>query len=158
MRKTRLVSRVIAAFLMICVVFSGHGFTLLASAADKDKELSKQYIKEVKMFYGATEAQAKEYCEAEGFVFCPQDLKESSSSKVKAYLGYKTTEDPGDAVTDITLLDMKNSHYDEMTYREFLDEHVTEFADQANQIMVLVAEFRKQYNAGSPNALAAYDI
>lgn len=72
-------------------------------------------------------------------------------------IGYKTTTDPGDAITDLTLLDMKNTHYEELDYKEFLDKHVDDFRNEAAQIMSLVNNFRQKYAAGSPNALMAYD-
>ncbi|MBQ2212450.1 MAG: hypothetical protein II410_06120, partial [Ruminococcus sp.] len=70
---------------------------------------------------------------------------------------YKTTEDPDDAITDLTLLDMRNSHWQEMNYEQYLDEHVKEFSNEANQFMILVNDFREKYNSGSPNALLACD-
>ncbi len=157
MKKTRLISRIIAAVLAVCIVFSNQGMNLLSSAAEKDQELEEQYVKEVKMFYSYSAEAGKEECEAAGFTFCPENLMEDSGSDVQAYLGYKTTKDEGDAITDMTLLDMKNSHYEETTYKKFLDDHISDFADEASQVMTLVNEFRKQYEAGSPNALAAYD-
>ena len=157
MKKIKLLSAITAAVLIVCIVFSGRGVSYLSAETQKDKELDVQYLKEVKMFYAESAEQAKKYCEAEGYIFCPGNLKEASSSDLQAYLGYKTTEDEGDAITDMTLLDMKNSHWTDMSYGEFLDEHIGEFADQANRVMILVNEFRKKYAQGSPNALAAYD-
>ena len=157
MRKTKILSRIIAAILILCVVFSGHGLTMLARAAEKDKELDELYVKEVKVFYGYNEEHARKACEAEGFTFCPEDLKQGTASHAKAYLGYKTTKDEGDAITDLTLLDMKDSHFEEMPYAQYLDEHISEYANAAAQMMVLVNEFRRLYKEGNPNALAAYD-
>ena len=104
--------------------------------------LAKQYLSEVKMFYGQTEALARADCEKEGYIFCPTNLNEGapgvfivsgSSSRVPVgvYMGYKTTEDAGDAITDITLLDLKNTHFSEMNYQEFLDAHIADFKDEA---------------------------
>ena len=73
MKKRRLVSRLIAAALVICVVFSGHGVSLLAQEKANDKELEQQYVGEVKMFYGHNADHARELCEAEGFIFCPEN-------------------------------------------------------------------------------------
>ena len=157
MNKMKWLSRIIAAILIVCVIFSGHGLTMLARAAEKDKELDELYIKEVKVFYGYNEEHARKACEAEGFTFCPEDLKQGTASHAKAYLGYKTTKDEGDAITDLTLLDMKDSHFEEMPYSQYLDEHIGEYANAASQIMVLVNEFRRLYKQGNPNALAAYD-
>ena len=107
MKKIKLLSAITAAVLIVCIVFSGRGVSYLSAETQKDKELDVQYLKEVKMFYAESAEQAKKYCEAEGYIFCPENLKEASSSDLQAYLGYKTTEDEGDAITDMTLLDMK---------------------------------------------------
>ena len=131
MKKSGFIPRIIAAVLVVCVILSGAGITRLSYAAEKDKELGTQYVKEVKMFYAGSAEEGRKICEAEGFVFCPENLKEYSNSKVNAYLGYKTTENEGDAITDITLLDMKNSHYSEEKYEDFLDENIGQFADAA---------------------------
>ena len=74
-----------------------------------------------------------------------------------AYIGYKTTEDPNDAITDLTLLDMKNTHYEEIDYQKFLDDHLEDFRNEAAQMIVLVNELDRKVTAGSPNALMAYD-
>ena len=124
MKKIKFLSAIIAAVLIVCIVFSGRGVSYLSAETQQDKELEVQYLSEVKMFYAESAEQAKKYCEAEGYIFSPENLKEESSSDLQAYLGYKTTEDKGDAITDMTLLDMKNSHWSDMTYAEFLDKHV----------------------------------
>ena len=67
-------------------------------------------------------------------------------------IGYKTTTDPGDAITDLTLLDMKNTHYEELDYKEFLDKHVDDFRNEAAQIMSLVNNFRQKYAAESSSS------
>ncbi len=157
MRKNGIISRIIAAVLILCIVFSNNGMTIFSHAAEKDNELDEMYVKEVKVFYGYNKEHARKACEAEGFIFCPEDLKEASSSNARAYLGYKTTKDEGDAITDLTLLDMKDSHFEEMSYKEYLDAHMSEYANVASQIMVLVSEFRRLYEEGNQNALAAYD-
>lgn len=157
MKSKSIISRIIAAALLICVIFTGHGMSILSSAAEKDQELKTEYVKEVKMFYAETSKEARELCEADGYTFCPENLKEGSKSSIVAHLGYKTTKDEGDAITDLTLLDMKNSHWNEQKYAEFLDENIDQFADGASQMMILVNEYRSKYAAGSPNALAAYD-
>ena len=157
MKKKSIISRIIAAALLICFLFTGHGMSILSNAAEKDQELKTQYVKDVKLFYGETSEDAKKLCEEEGYTFCPENLKEKSNTDLAAHLGYKTTKNKGNAITDITLLDMKNSHWNEQKYSEFLDQNLNQFADGAAQMMILVNEFRSKYAAGSPNALEAYD-
>ena len=165
------ISTIIAFALVIALFITSEPFRIVSAAVSTDNRLSKLFLKEVKMFYGRSESEAKSACESEGFVFCPTDLNEGSPNVVitdwqtnfepnaplRTYLGYKTTEDPDYAITDLTLLDMKNSHYEDMDYQKFLDEHVEDFRNEAAQMMVLVKELDRKINAGSPNALMAYD-
>lgn len=124
------------------------------------------------MFYGTTMSQAKQACEGEGYIFCPTNLNEGAPKVTEndfnqynhnpptetfIYLGYKTTDDPDNAITDLTLLDMKYTHFEKIDYEQYLNDHMGEFKDQASQMMVLVGELDRKVQAGSPNALMAYD-
>ena len=157
MRGFKLFLRFVSLSLVASLLLCNQPWTQVAAEEIQEQRLASQYVSDVKMFYGFSEQQAKTLCEEEGYYFCPENLKEGSGAALGAYLGYKVTEDPDEAVTDLSLLDMKSSAYEELTYQEYLDKYVGEFADQANQIMVLVNEYRKQKAAGSPYALIAYD-
>ena len=163
MRRNKLFLRVFSLLLATCMLISGQPWTAAAALAKQDVEDGRLYMSEVKVFYGRNADQAKKACEKEGFIFCNANLNEgapsmdSGASAMGVYLGYKTTEDPDDAITDLTLLDMRNSHWQEMNYEQYLDEHVKEFSNEANQFMILVNDFREKYNSGSPNALLACD-
>ena len=174
MKKLRRFLTVIALVLVAGLCISSEAFQIVANAVGEDIRDSKLYIREVKMFYGSTKEEAKAACEKEGFIFCPTDLNEGKTVldlssyddvydmifnevKMGTYMGYKTTEDPGDAITDLTLLDMKYTHFEEMDYKKYLDEHLEEFRNEASQMMVLVNELDRKMEAGSPNALIAYD-
>ena len=151
----KLTTRIIAFVLVLSTLFYTQTWDLKAMA-EQDQTLDTLYISEVKLFYAISEATGRAACEAEGFTFCPEDVM-TDANKAHAYLGYKTTTNPGDAITDLTLLDMKQSYYRDMTYAEFLEKHLGEFTDQASDVMQLVNEMRRLYEAGSPNATAAYD-
>ena len=157
MRKGSIFHRVIAILLTVCILFCSQGMKVIADGLENDEELSKLYVSGIKMFYAESADIAKEQCEEEGYTFCPQNLMDSGISSVHAYIGYKTSDKEYEAITDLTLLDMKNSHYVEMTYEEYLDKYMGEFEDKAYQMKALAGEFRKQYLAGSPYALMAYD-
>ena len=157
MRKIKLFSRIVAVATIACMMFCNQPWTAAAAEIKQDQELAVTYLSEVKMFYGDTEEHARKDCEAEGYIFCPSDLKDGSNSKAHAYLGYKTTKDKDEAITDLTLLDSKNSYFESMTYEEYLDKHLSDYSDMSAEMMVLVNEFRKNYKAGSPDAIAAYD-
>lgn len=161
----------VAFALVICMFISSEPFQMVSAVTGQDLVASKQYLKEVKMFYGRTKEAAKTACEKEGFVFCPTDLNKGAPNVIREgdyttkpnaamgiYMGYKTTEDKGNAITDITLLDMKHTHFEKVDYQEFLDNHIEDFRNEAAQMMVLVNELKRQKEAGSPNALMSFDL
>ncbi|WP_407386035.1 hypothetical protein [Ruminococcus sp.] len=166
----------IAFLLTICIFVSSYPCQMVSAVVGQDLQLSKLYLKEVKMFYGESPEEAQEACEKEGFTFCPTDINEGAPKtvlpteqpgdnngytnpfrSVSVHMGYKTTEDPEEAITDLTLLDMNKTHYTELDYKKYLNEHLSDYTDQAAKMMVLVDEFENKKNAGSPNALLVYD-
>lgn len=157
--QNKLISRMIAAFMVVCLLFSAQPWTVALAETKQDTELAKTYMSEVKMFYGTSAANAKKACEKEGYIFSDTNLNKGGvgDPPMGIYLGYKTTTDPDEAITDLTLLDMKNTHYQESDYETYLNDHIGEFSNEANQLMVLVNEFRRLYAAGSPNAKMVYD-
>ena len=168
-RFSRIITTITAILLVIGIFISAEPCQLVCAAEGQNLTLSKQYLSEVKMFYGTSESAARSACEKEGFTFCPTDLNEGApnviyptgssnfETRIHIHMGYKTTTDPGDAITDLTLLDMKNTHFEEIDYKKYLDEHVSDFRTQAECMMVLVNELDRQKEAGSPNANIAYD-
>ena len=163
MRRNKLFSRVFALLLAASMLISGQPWTAAAAQIKRDYEDGRLYMSDIKMFYGQTEKDAKKACEDEGYIFCPTNMNEGSPSQsdkfgpMGIYMGYKTTEDPDEAITDITLLDMRYTHFDTMTYEDYLDSHLSEYKDLATQMTMLVKEFLRKYEAGSPNAMMAFD-
>ncbi len=121
MRMKKLFLRMVSAALVGWMLFCHQPWTRVAAEEVLNQELAAQYISDVKMFYGVDEAQAKRLCESEGYIFCPQDLKEGADSLIHAYMGYKKTEDQDEAITDLSLLDMRSSAFTEMSYGECRD-------------------------------------
>lgn len=118
----------IAFLLTVCIFVSSEPCQMVSAITGQDVVLSKQYLKEVKMFYGDTAEEAKKDCEAEGYTFCQTNLNEGGPTvdntggaigaqlkrpigNMGVYLGYKTTENPDNAITDLTLLDMKYTQF-----------------------------------------------
>ena len=174
MKKFRHFLAMVALVLAISIFIASEPIQMVSAAVGQDLQLSKQYLSELKMFYGTSESEARSACESEGYTFCPTDLNEGgvvveldwaanddnnilTDIEMHTYLGYKTTEDRDDAITDVTLLDMKYSHFEEIDYQEFLDAHIEDFRDKAAKMMVLVNALAKGVEKGSPNALIAYD-
>ncbi len=157
MKTGKLFTKLLAVALTGSLLFTNQPWTQVVADEVENERLSTQYVSEVKLFYAENYWNAQELAEPEGFTVCPENLKQGSKSVCGAFLGYKTTTDPDCAITDLTLLDMKNSHFEEMSYKEYLDKYLNEFADEAAKCMVLVNEFRKAYKKGTDSALIAYD-
>ena len=170
-KTTKFLLRAIAFVLTLSMFLSIPMVQPALAAAAQDKTLSKQYLAEIKMFYGRDEKTARASCESEGYIFCPTDLNEGGSKivlkdefqpleegkPIAMYMGYKTTEDPDEAITDITLLDMKYTHFEQLDYEKFLNDHVGDFRNESAQIMVLAGELEEKLAAGSPNAQMTLD-
>ena len=167
----RIICKILAFAMALCSFITFHGMQRVLAETGQDIQLSKLYLKEVKMFYGLTEEDARTACEGEGYIFCPTNLNEGGPNTVTVepgnvfpdtpmaiYLGYKTTENPKNAITDLTLLDMKYTHFEEIDYEKYLNDHVQDFRNQAGQMMLLVRELAIKVEAGSPNAIMAYDL
>lgn len=174
MKKFRHFLATVAFVLVISIFIASEPCQMVSAATGQDLQLSKQYLSDLKMFYGTSESDARATCEKEGYTFCPTDLNEGGvvvekdffatddinvieNKEVHTYLGYKTTDDPDYAITDVTLLDMKYTHYERIDYQDFLDKHLGDFRDKAAKMMVLVNELSKKLEAGSPNAQIVYD-
>ena len=110
------------------------------------------YIGEVKVFIGDYSA-----AEAEGYTLLkngndPVDLNQNaggglgSKGEKAVYLGYKTTKNSKEAITDLALMNMKGGYdvaaYDAL-YNEYIKSQITPLADD---FVTMLEEFRTTYN------------
>ena len=126
-----------------------------ASAAESEK---KTYISEVKVGMGETSEEAAKELLAEGFTILTDDsgkyadlnkdagsksiLKEGPNQKI-VYLGYKTTEDAGDAITDLAVMNM-NGGYSFQDYEKLMDNHLdTQIKPFVDRFIATLKEYRE---------------
>jgi hypothetical protein len=129
----------------------------------------KKYISEVKVGMGETsEAASKELLE-EGYTIFADDkgnyadlnegagttnaLKEGPNQKI-VYLGYKTTDDAGDAITDLAVMNMRGGFsYQgyEQVMQDHMDTHIKPFVDR---FISTLSEYRE--NLKKPQDSANY--
>ena len=120
---------------------------------------TKLYISEMKLGEGITAEDAQKSLTDEGYFILekdgkPVDLNEGSTSKsfvyegpkdAHVYLGYKTTTNPDDAITDMAVMNMKGG-YDfqeyEMIIQNNLDTKIKPFLDQ---FIDTIREYRENY-------------
>ncbi len=148
----------IMAFVMVFVVTLGKAAP--ASATDKKKEGSTLYISEVKIGMGETEDEAKKELEAEGYTILKDEkgkladlnvdagsnsaLKEGANDKI-VYLGYKTTDNAYDAITDLAVMNMKGGYSLEdynILMQQTMDSQIKPFVEN---FVATLDEYRENY-------------
>ena len=114
------------------------------------------YIKEIRISTASTADAAKKFLTDNGYAVVDTDLNQKTG-KDYVYIGYKTTTNPDEAITDISLMQMDGgysfSEYEAMVERKraMLEEIINSFA-------ATVVEARSNYVAGHQGAAAAYKI
>ena len=122
---------------------------------------SKKYIKEMIISYGETADEAKKWLTDNDYEVLDKNLNEGAddtfSTKRAVYIGYKTTDNKDEAITDMKLMNMKGG-YSVQDYQMLLDEQKTSIKNFFNNFKVAIKEFRENYKAGQERAKAAYEI
>ena len=126
-----------------------------ASAAENEK---KTYISEVKVGMGVKSEEAAKELLAEGFTILTDDsgqyadlnkdagsksiLKKGPNQKI-VYLGYKTTEDADDAITDLAVMNMDGG-YSFQDYEKLMDTHMdTQIKPFVDRFIATLTEYRE---------------
>ncbi len=121
----------------------------------------KKYVKEMIISYGNTEQEAKKWLTDNDYEVLDYNLNEGAdstfSTKRAVYIGYKTTDDADEAITDMKLMNMKGG-YSVQDYQMLLDEQKSNIRAFFNNFKVAVKEYRENYNANQERAIAAHDL
>lgn len=97
---------------------------------------------------------AKKQLTDNGYKVVDNDLN-SGTGEGWAYLGYTTTTDVNDAITDIAMMDMKGG-YEMSNLGETEKKYDQSISSLANGMKTAADEFRANYDKGSPAADLAY--
>ena len=122
-----------------------------------------KYISEVKVGIGKTEDEAKSELLAEGFTILSKDgkyadLNYEAGSKdptmgrgqKKVYLGYKTTDDPSKAITDLAVMNMRGG-YNIRDYESLMETRLkTQILPFIERFIVTLTEYRENLNSTNP--------
>ncbi|MBR0118821.1 MAG: hypothetical protein IJM01_01675, partial [Eubacterium sp.] len=132
--------------------------------ADKEKtddaDDNGVYISEVRIGMGETEAEAKKELEADGFTILKDDsgnnadlnvdagtssaAKEGANDKI-VYLGYKTTTDASDAITDLAVMNM-NGGYSIEDYNILMEQEMnSQIKPFVDNFIATLEEYRANY-------------
>ena len=122
---------------------------------------SKKYIKEMIISYGETADEAKKWLTDNDYEVLDNNLNEGAdatlSTERAVYIGYKTTDNKDEAITDMKLMNMKGS-YSVQDYQMLLDEQKDNIKSFFDDFKIAVKEYRSNYKAGQQRAIAAHDM
>lgn len=145
----------IALFLVAILL----GTALLERPAAVHAATQKEYVSEIKVITteGGTIDQQSKKLESEGYkIDTAQNLLAEFDGE-PTYLAYKTTADPNNAITDISLMNMKGP-YSFAAYENLIEE-AKEMAQERIDLMASgIKAFRENYEAEAPAALQAYEL
>ena len=148
-------SKVLAAATGAAVFISAY-----APAAASAAQEVPLYISEVYLSYGKTPDEARQWLIDNGYAVVDQDLNEDAdgliSTKRSVYLGYKTTVNIDEAITDMRAMYM-NGDYSVESYEKLLHDRGQEIREFMNAFICALAEYRENYKAGKVKALIAHD-
>ncbi len=146
---------IISAILTLAILFVTCVSTLAATYT------GKTYVKEVVLSYGKTAEEAKKWLTDNGYTVLNYDLNEDAddlfSTERAVYLGYKTTKNADEAITDMKLMNMKGS-YSVQDYQILLEDQKSNIRLFINNFVTAISEYRKNYGAGQARALMAYEM
>ncbi len=142
---------------MVLALAIGFCFCTNAFAASS----KKTYIKDMVISYGKTADEAKAWLTQNGYEVLDYDINEGAddtfSTKRAVYIGYTTTDDPEEAITDMRLMNMKGG-YSVQDYQMLLEEQKANIRVFIDNFIVAVNEYRENYGKGQGRAVAAHDM
>ena len=121
----------------------------------------KKYVKETILSYGNTADEAKKWLTDNGYEIVDNNLNDGAndwaSTERAVYLGYKTTDNADEAITDMKLMNMKGG-YSVQDYQMLLEEQKTNIKLFFDDFKSAIKEYRENYKANSERAITAHDM
>jgi hypothetical protein len=151
----------LTAGIMTMVMLGTSSLVNMMPQTAKKAEAATLYISEVKVGMGETADEAKKELEKEGYTILKDSsgnnadlndgagtssmFKEGANDKI-VYLGYKTTEDPNDAITDLAVMNMEGG-YSIDDYNKLMDEQMeSQIKPFVDRFISTLEEYRTNYN------------
>jgi hypothetical protein len=116
----------------------------------------KVYVKEVRISTAADENSAKQWLINNGYQVLDFNLNQKSNADA-VYMGYITTTNPDEAITDIAVMQMEGG-YSFSQFEAALQRQAENVNDALRAIEETIREARQKYAAGNENAMGAYQI
>ena len=121
-----------------------------AAAANNGK-----YVSEVYVAYGKDAEEAKKTLSDKGFT--PVEGNLNDGGKTYAMMGYKTTDDIRESITDLAVMNM-HGDYSVEDYKNLLKGQKTEIAEFLTEFMAVIREYRTNLKNGKAKATYVHDL
>ena len=128
---------------------------LLAPAQALAADNNGKYVSEVYVAYGKNAEEAKKTLQDKGFT--PVEGNLNDGGKTYAMMGYKTTDDIRDSITDLAVMNMRGNFSVE-EYKTLLKSQKTQIAEFLNEFMTVIREYRANLKAGKTKATYVHDL
>ena len=112
-----------------------------------------EFLSELHMAQASTADEAKKMLTDAGYKVIDKNLNPNGGDAV--YLGYKTSTNVEDAITDISIMNMYGG-YSITDYDVILEESLREYKDMIQYFRTAANEFAENYKAGTKEAKLAY--
>ena len=114
-----------------------------------------KYVSEVYVAYGKNAEEAKKTLQDKGFT--PVEGNLNDRGKTYALMGYKTTNNIRDSITDLAVMNM-NGDYSVENYKTLLKKQKADIAKSLEEFMSVIREYRANFKAGKTKAICAHDV
>ncbi len=114
------------------------------------------YICDLVLSTGSSVDDACSKLEKKGYKYVAEDLNKGTNQQA-VVMGYKTTTEKKDAITDVAVMDMKGG-YSFAKYEEAIDKQKKGVEQWLNKFYITIEVFKENLEAETPKAVAAYDM
>lgn len=111
------------------------------------------YLSDLKMAEAGKAEDAKKLLEEAGYEIYDVNLNPDGDKAV--YLGYKTSTNVEDAITDVSVMNM-NGGFNITEYDLIVEDALSEYKQEVDDLRIAAAEFAENYKKGTREALLAY--
>ena len=142
-------TKLISMLLSLLMVFSALPIVTFAAA-------EKTYIKEVRISTASDESAAKQWLTENGYLVLDVNLNQKSGGDA-VYMGYITTTNPDEAITDMAVMQMDGG-YSFAEYEAMIEERKKDIDAMLSSISVAIETARDNYQKGYAGAVKAREI
>ena len=142
-------TKLISMILSLLMLFTALPITAFAAT-------EKTYIKEIRISTAADEATAKQWLTENGYQVLDVNLNQKSNGDA-VYMGYITTTDPNEAITDMAVMQMDGG-YSFAEYEALLERQRQDVDDMIDILETSIDEARENLANGNKNAQDAKKV